>query len=85
MVGIVVAMVTLIFHDDPARWTTAEGQRHSTSDLVTGTESLISLSILAAVVAIAWIVLGPGAGSARSALSEDRLGDALHPGVDREQ
>ena len=79
----VLSMVSLLWHEDPASWTTADGHHHSTSDLVTGTESLVSLAFLVAVVAVAYFVADSG--SAGSALGEDRLGDALYAGVDGEE
>ena len=48
-------------------------------DLVTGTESLISLAFLAGAFLIAWFVTD------RSGAGEHRVGDAAHAGVEREE
>lgn len=51
----------LLFHEDPASWQPDEYSYHSTSDIVTVTESVLSLGAvtMAVVVSIVWIVIEP--------------------------
>lgn len=78
ILAFIASMMALLVHDDPAVWATADGHQHSTDDLVTGTESLISLAFLAAAFLIAWFVTD------RSGAGEDGVGDPAHSGVDRQ-
>lgn len=57
-VALFLALAALIFHDDSAEWTTPDGTHHGSSNVITPTEVLISLSLSAGAVAVAW--LSPG-------------------------
>ena len=54
-VALIAAFGYLVFHQDPASWTTADGSGFS-SNIVTGTEAAISVIVSAAVVlgSITW-------------------------------
>ncbi len=54
----IAALLALMLHQDPAEWQTATGGA-GTSDLVTRTESLISLALSTSLVALslAWVAL----------------------------
>lgn len=51
----------LLFHEDPASWRSDEHTFHATSDIVTVTESVLSLGAAALAVAVSfvWIVMKP--------------------------
>ena len=57
----VLAFGYLLFHEDPRSWERAGGGSHSTSDIVTLSESALSLGTAAVVVAVAvvWILRDP--------------------------
>ena len=55
IVLLMAAVVTLFVHEDPRSYTTATGGG-STSDVVTMTESLISLSLSSAAIAAGWLL-----------------------------
>ena len=57
----VLAFGYLLFHQDPASWQSDANSYHSTSDIVTVTESILSLGAvtLAVVVSFVWIVREP--------------------------
>ena len=57
----VLAFGYLLFHQDPASWQSDPNSFHSTSDIVTVTESILSLGAvaLALVVSYVWIVREP--------------------------
>lgn len=57
----VLAFGYLLFHQDPASWRSDENTFHSASDIVTVTESILSLGAvaLAAVITFFWIVKDP--------------------------
>ena len=57
----VLAFGYLLFHQDPASWQSDANSYHSTSDIVTVTESILSLGAvaLAVVVSYVWIVREP--------------------------
>jgi hypothetical protein len=57
-VALFLALASLIFHEDSAEWITADGIHHGSSNVITRTEVLISLSLSAGAVAVAW--LSPG-------------------------
>ena len=59
----VLAFGYLLFHQDPALWQSDDNTFHSTSDIVTVTESMLSLGAVAAsaVVSFFWIVKDPSA------------------------
>ena len=54
-VGLVGALAVIVFHQDPAEWTTPEGSGGS-SNIVTTTEAAIGIAVgVAAVVVAVWI------------------------------
>ena len=57
----VLAFGYLLFHQDPASWQSDDNTFHSASDIVTVTESIISLGAVAlsAVISYVWIVREP--------------------------
>ena len=54
-VGLVVAFAALLVHQDPTSWSTPTASG-SSSDIVTTTEATLSLTIVAAVLAVAALV-----------------------------
>ncbi len=57
----VLAFGYLLFHQDPASWRSDDNTFHSASDIVTVTESIISLGAVAlsAVISYVWIIREP--------------------------
>jgi hypothetical protein len=70
------ALAALFVHDDPADWYTADGTHHGSSDIITETEVLFSLSLSALVVLVAFAAPTPGRGQ------EDVRGEGLRSTLD---
>ena len=58
LVGLVLAFVVLLFHQDARSWTTANGGG-STSDVITYAESLACLGVVALAAAAGWVLAEP--------------------------
>ena len=82
IVAFVASMLSLLLHDDPRTWTTADGHRHFASDTTTGAEVAISASFLVLALLVARFVTDR---DGRSGSAEDGVDDALYAGVDGEE
>ncbi len=67
--AVLLAFMYLLLHEDPASWRPDEHTFHSTSDIVTVAESILSLGAVALVVVVSfvWIVREPNSNRSSAA------------------
>lgn len=66
----VVAFGYLLFHQDPASWQSDQNSFHSTSDIVTVTESVLSLGAVALSVVISYFWIGKNSSHHQESISD---------------